>query len=288
MNYAWHDLEMNLANEIGVDLADRFVQSLIRESSGDIDVATRLYSEVGMAWSAILVAWRDWIIARAKHQQPMLVMRDAKPLAVIGISEKWPRIWLNRENCGIEDEISGSATSASPLLSAYLSQNGLNKPFTFVDTGCWGTIVKDLHLRLGMRFQPLYFFSHNPAIPGFLNEIGVDEKIGEVLNDSLECCFPNLTARPGNFIKTGDGTIAPELVSTDPLSRRFGRSALAGVRVGSRNITSVDPLGAVERLIELSEKAWDGSFTGMLPWSSPTWSHGEGFLMTWPSDLVWT
>lgn len=288
MEQSWKEFEKTLASEIGLDLAHLFVDSLFRSSGGDSVVATSLYYQIGIEWAPVVVGWRDWVLKKAQHKSTVLIMRDAKPLSVVPVSDEWPRVWLNRQNCGVVDEISGDATGRHPLLDQYLEQHGLDQPFTFVDSGCWGTIVRDLHLQLGMEFQPLFFFSHNPAIPGFLNDLGIDEKSGEILNDSLECCFPNLTARPANLTVGVDGSINPELIGLDPLSFMFGNAVLGGVSDGAHRERTIDPINAVERLLSLSEISRTGEFTGILPYSSPTWSLGDQFLKDWPEELSWT
>ena len=288
MNRLWFEFERTLASEIGTNLARLFVGSLFRSSKGDIAVATDLYHKIGVAWAPVVVGWRDWVIERARHDPPILIMRDAKPLTAAPTSDMWPRVWLNRQNCGVVDEISGDETSKHPLLGEYLEQHGLDQPFTFVDSGCWGTIVRDLHLQSGLVFQPLFFFSHNRAIPGFLNDLGVDEKNGEILNDSMECCFPNFTVRPASLIRGSKGLILPELFESDVLSVKLGRTALSGVSDGTARRQLIDPVEAVERLLELSAIARGGIFTGILPHSSPTWSRGDQFLRDWPRELSWS
>lgn len=108
MQKIWLDFRNALEPEIGSELADFFVTSLIRESNGSIERAEKLYFEVGKTWAPVLLHWRDWLIRRALYR-PVLIMRDAKPLSALPISEMWQWAWLNRENCGIQDELSGSS-----------------------------------------------------------------------------------------------------------------------------------------------------------------------------------
>jgi hypothetical protein len=242
-----------------------------------------------MFWAPLIISWRDWIAKRASGI-PVLVMRDAKPLSVVPVADVWPKVWLNRSCCGIPDELSGeSLVEIDPLVEDYLRQNQLNQHFTFVDSGCWGTIVMELHCRMDMSFQPLFFFSHNPSIPGFLNELGFGGEEGEILNDSLECCFPNMVMRPSHFIRMG-GQIVPHLQKMDDLSITFYNAALEGVRSGalSLNGNRKSPIEVIECLLDLSRQARGGEFTGILPNHSPTWSKGKKFLADWPPHLRWT
>ncbi len=294
--FFWLDLQRTFALEIGEELSQQFVDSLFSGCKGRPRTADSIYFSIGLAWSALIVHWRNWILKKSLFKPPVLIMRDAKPLTVAPISDSWPRVWLNRKICGIQDEISGDKESKiHPLLQEYLKQHSLKAPFTFVDSGCWGTVVKELHECIGIKFQPLFFFSHNPYIPGFLNELGVNPKYGEILNDSLECCFPNITTRPSSLIRMDRGEIVPELQKTDFLSVLLGKSALNGVYRGTGNEGKIflneftmSPMDAVEHLIKLSDKAKGGEFTGILPYNSPTWSEGKRFLSDWPKELCWT
>lgn len=283
MENNWALFKNSLAHEIGEPLAVQFVESLIRKSEGNILRAERLYYEVGRLWAPLLVHWRNWIVARARHP-PVLIMRDAKPLTSLPISKEWSAAWLNRENCGIPDEIAGSVSRRDSLLEEYLRGHRLMEPFTFVDTGCWGSIVKEFHEVLGLRFQPLFFFSHNPHIPGFLNECGVPEGIGELLNDSLECCFPNTVTRPHAFQKSND-VIVPCTSVMDPVSVTLGCAVMRGVENAFLTEETIPVI--IERLVRLSEKAQRGAWTGILPHHSPTWSRGASFLADWPPRLSW-
>lgn len=156
----------------------------------------------------------------------------------------------------------------------------------FVDSGCYGTIVLELH-GAGMEFHPLFFFSKNPNIPGFLNEIGLSESEGELLNDSLECAFPNVYQRPSRFVERC-GIVQPDLKLNDDLSVQFGKASLAGLEEGDKRTGRADPLCEARRLLDLSIIAREGSFTGLLPRTTPEWSQKQDFLANWPKELCWT
>jgi len=288
-NRRWVNLQNTFSPEIGKDLAEMFVRSLFNQSKGDIRRAMAIYFQIGIAWSALIVHWRNWILKKSSVKPPVLVMRDAKPLAALPISNSWPRVWLNRRVCGIKDEMSGNGdTKVHPFLERYLKQHSLDTPFTFVDSGCWGTIVRELHECLGMRFQPLFLFSHNPSIPGFLNELGIDAGHGEILNDSFECCFPNVVNRPSSLVEANGSGIIPKLEKTDFFSILLGKSVLSGVRMGAKIGDLTSPTKAAQHLLRLSDRAKSGEFTGILPQNAPTWSEGKNFLAQWPRELSWT
>jgi hypothetical protein len=283
MNQEWQAFQDALGRELGAELAAEYVGKLYDVTGGKIHEAAHRYIRVGKAWHPLLQAWRDWVLSKAQYE-PVLVMRDAKPLsALLGLN--WRQVWLNRAMCGVPDELSGDIPhTLNPDVVLYLEQLGLDKPFTFVDSGCWGSLVRDLHSR-GYNFQPLFFFSHNPAIPGFLNELGIDQKAGEKLNDSLECAFPNVVTRPAEFVVT-HGALQPACQTMDRLSCIFGKAALYGVHTATSE--EVPPVAALEQLLVLAQQASSGTFTGILPRNSPTWSRGQQFLDTWPQNLRWS
>lgn len=288
--YNWEVFKENLVNEIGENLALPFTISLISKSKGDIKKASKIYYDLGKLWSSTIIHFKNWVIENA-YYKPKLIMRDAKPLTVISESKEWEQVWLNRENCGIDDELSNSTSKTSCLLEEYLEQNNLLHCFTFVDTGCWGSIVKDLHTKLNLKFQPLFFYSHNPNIQGFLNELSVDEKKAEALNDSLECCFINIVQRSDGFYKDNNGKIKPIIKPMDNFSITLGKAVMQGIKEGELYYNKNNNLPSLEENIDIlvgkSEKAKSGEFTGILPYNSPTWSKGNEFINSWPTDLNW-
>lgn len=284
MENKWKNYRLTLIKEVGEEIAEGFVQSLLIKSGGSEKAAEEFFYELGKQWGPLMNHWSRWILEKAKYSTIALILRDAKPLEVIQVTKEWKRLYLNRSNCGISDELSGDNTKPHPLLEKYLEQSQCLEPFTFVDSGCYGTIVLELHKR-GIIFQPLFFFSKNPFIPGFLNELGVGEKEGTILNDSLECAFPNVHLRPSSFSKTSDG-VGVSLLSADELSTRFGLSALKGVK-DSQTDSDMTADKEMEKLLSLSFAARQGSFTGLLPHESPEWSQKKSFLDSWPKELSW-
>ena len=283
------ELEKTLVPELGADLSKDVALSLKhRVTDGSGDSLEDVFFNLGVEWAPVLICWRDWIMRYARYN-PVLMMRDAIPLKVIPVASSWKEAWVNRLNCGIEDELSLDRSGMmADLAWEYIAQEGLNHPFTFVDGGAWGTIVQKLH-ELGLKFQPLFFYSHNPNIKGFLNDLGLDKKQGELLNDSLECSFPKLFHRPASFIRNEMGMVSPQLAHTEEGVARLGRASLRGVEKRAASIKhSGDPMIAVKYLLELSELARNsGLFTGILPRNSPTWSGGKKFLDGWPEELIW-
>lgn len=284
MKINWKNYLTTLTKELGEDTAEDFIKSLHNQSNGSIKKASKFFYELGRSWAPIIHLWSIWIKEKAEGKSIALILRDAKPLTVIKSTEDWKGLYLNRQNCGIYDELSGDNNETHPLLKEYLQQNSCSEYFTFVDSGCYGTVVLELY-KLGINFKPLFFFSKNPNIPGFLNEIGITEKEGEILNDSLECAFPNIYQRPDKFYKR-NGNINVFLKKSDELSFLFGKEALMGVKdfnFSNKSIASIE----AQKLLKLSEQAREGVFTGILSKSSQEWSKKKEFLENWPKDLNW-
>lgn len=285
MESSWKDYLATMSDEVGPEMAREFVGSLRDRAQSDAARAAALFDELGSAWTPLLQAWGNWIVANAEGRRIVMILRDAKPLGRLPISYCWQRIYLNRLNCGIPDELSGDATRQHLLLDRYLRENECDCEFAFVDSGCYGTIVKELH-RFGVRFKPLFFFSKNSAIPGFVNELGLSEKEGEVLNDSLECAFPHAHRRPSE-LREVEGRISPVLTLADRLSVVFGEAAMHGIRPSARAL-AIPAAESAGKLLRRSEQARTGMFTGILPRASPEWSGKADFLREWPPDLRWT
>lgn len=284
MDNDWREYCRTLAKELGEELAHEFVNSLHAQSHGCEKTATRFFYELGLRWAPLVHAWRVWVEQNAQGEIA-IVLRDAKPLSALPSTKGWKRIYLNRLICGVPDELSQDTSDKQhPLLKRYLSQCGCSKYFTFADSGCYGTVVLELH-KLGMNFQPLFFFSKNPNIRGFLNEVGISLAEGEILNDSLECGFPHICARPSELTER-NGRIKVVLHPSDPLSIILGKAAMRGVRE-AHVAPRVSATEAAQTLLLLSRKAQDGEFTGVLGHTSPEWSKKKEFLANWPKRLCW-
>lgn len=283
-NNNWREYRQTLIKELGDELARDFVDSLRARSRGCVGTATQFFYELGLRWAPLIHIWGKWVKQNARGTI-VIILRDAKPLSALPSTKSWERLYLNRLTCGVPDELSGNTSSKQhPLLKRYLSQCGCSKYFTFADSGCYGTVVLELH-KLGMNFQPLFFFSKNPHIRGFLNEIGISMKEGEILNDSLECGFPHMYKRPSELMES-NGKARVVLRSSDLLSVKFGKAAMRGVR-DARVAPCVSAREAAERLLLFSQKARRGEFTGVLGYTSPEWSKKKEFLANWPKRLSW-
>lgn len=283
MEKCWKNHLLTLTKELGEELAKDFVSSMYCKSKGSVNMASQFFYELGETWAPVMYHWAQWIKENSENQIA-LILRDAKPLEAISMTKEWKKLYLNRQNCGIKDELSGDVSKPHPLLKKYLEQNFCSEYFTFVDSGCYGTIVLQLY-QMGIRFKPLFFFSKNQNIPGFLNNLGFTESEGEVLNDSLECAFPNIYERPSNFVEIGEN-VNVSLKQSDYLSVLFGKSAFNGL--SNFNFSNcAEPRFEVIKLLKLSEEAKKGNFTGILGHSSPEWSKKNEFLANWPKNLLW-
>lgn len=284
MNKHWREFHKTLTKELGEELAQEFISSLFMKSGGCPKKATQFFYELGLKWAPLMHAWSTWVEQNAEGTIAM-ILRDAKPLGALPSTKKWKRLYLNRLTCGVPDELSGDTSiKQHPLLKRYLNQNECSEYFTFVDSGCYGSVVLEL-CKLGLNFRPLFFFSKNPNIPGFLNEIGISMIEGEILNDSLECGFPHMRARPSELMEK-NGKVYVDLRPSDRLSVLFGNAAMRGVREAS--VTSaVSAKEAAQSLLILSEQAHSGEFTGVLSHTSPEWSKKNEFLANWPKHLCW-
>lgn len=284
MNRNWHAYRQTLAKELGDELADEFVGSLYHQSHGCEKNAAQFFYSLGTQWAPLIHAWSTWV-GRHARGTIAIILRDAKPLTALQTTAMWKHLYLNRLICGVPDELSGDVHGKQhPLLKRYLKEHGCSEYFTFADSGCYGTVVLELHT-LGIKLQPLFFFSKNPFIRGFLNECGVSLAEGEVLNDSLECGFPHAYARPLGLTEASE-SVKVALNPADTLSVTFGVLAMRGVR-DARVPTDVCPRKAAEGLLLLSERARCGEFTGVLGHTSPEWSKKKQFLDSWPEDLRW-
>ncbi|MCX6712969.1 MAG: hypothetical protein NTY66_02040 [Candidatus Vogelbacteria bacterium] len=249
MNDKWRAYCHTMSAELGSESAEAFVGSLYRQTKGCVETAAKFFYQLGGQWSPLMSGWANWV--RQNAEGPIaIILRDAKPLAALKRTASWEKLYLNRVICGIPDELSGdSSNQQDPLLKRYLSQNGCSKYFTFVDSGCYGSVVLELH-KLGVKFKPLFFFSKNPNIRGFLNELEVPLTHGVILNDSLECGFPHIYQRPTEFRKK-DEKVAVRLVCADRLSVVFGTAAMRGVRE-TKTDPKITPVIAVQKLLSFA------------------------------------
>lgn len=256
----------------------------------------------------MVVGYSQWLeqqCASIGHTGPVFfALRDAAPLKEAadvlwnGKSIYPVGVYINRPLLGIEDEISPQATNVNGNLVKYLGMLGLSRweKTVWADTGAWGTVIKALKTYDIVRdgLYPFFWYSHNPFIPGYLNELlselGANEKMGEVINDSLECVFPQAHYRPAELVAADSGWQV-KLEKTNELAAVWGQAALAGVRQAAVDffggITHDKCLEAVRELMHAHEVARaKGVCTGVLPENTPTWSKGKKFLADWPANLL--
>jgi len=284
METGWQKYLETMSKEVDEGLAQEFVASLYAQSKGGVEAATRFFYTLGAQWAPLMLFWSEWVKRKAQGEIA-IILRDAKPLCALPGTAQWKRLFLNRLVCGVPDELSGdSAGKLNPLLKKYLEQNGCSQGFTFADSGCYGTVVLELH-KLGLNFRPLFFFSKNPHIPGFLNEVGLSMEEGEKLNDSLECGFPHLIERPTKLTEEA-GKVQVILRPADALSVKFGQAAMSGVASACHH-PRTSAQEAAKTLLLLSDKAHAGQFTGVLPRTSKEWALKKEFLASWPTHLHW-
>jgi hypothetical protein len=283
----WEAYGRTLQRELGDDLGTKFFQSLRESVEDNISVAEEKFRDVGRAWAPIIHHWGSWVLDVERRDLPTaLILRDAKTIGSYRQARRWKQIYVNRKITGIADELSHDGEGeCQPLLIPYLAEHGCDQEFTLVDSGCYGTVVLELS-KLGVKTNPLFFWSKNPHIPGFLNTLGITEEEGTILNDSMECAFPHLIERPEKLLRLRN-RIVPDIHQADPLSIRFGKAALLGLSIRMTEAGWGTAREEVQRLLARAEDAARGHFTGILSETSPEWSKKMEFLRNWPAHLSW-
>jgi hypothetical protein len=248
--------------------------------------------------------WLESNCGKLGYSGPVyFALRDAAPLQeAAGVMWQGKMIYpvgiyVNRPLLGIEDEIAPEAANVDGHMQKYLTAYGLMaKPeAVWADTGAWGTVIKVLKQKIlvDTDLYPFFWFSHNPRIPGYINHllthIGMDPNLGEVLNDSLECVFPQIYKRPLELV-SGNVGWEVKLEKSNLLAVAWGQAALAGVRSAAveyaGGISQEQQLKALSKLITAHQEAKEGKCTGVLPDNTPTWSKGQDFLTDWPENLL--
>ncbi len=313
-------LEAQFAKELTPELAHGYIASLVECLGGPhqslstfTEKGRRLHHFIGKElYGPLLIGYVQWIESFAAlydyRGNVYFALRDASPLLAAAEVRWGPEFWwgsriwtpvpvyANRPLLGIEDEIAPECSIADGQVRTYLENKGMvgkGKMIVWADTGAWGTVVKALKQTVckDNYLWPLFWYSHNPHIPGYLNQrlqqMGVSEKYGEILNDSLECVFPQVYLRPLAVNADHSDVV---LIPGPYLSQQWGAAALSGVTQAAlihKHLTVVVQLQALEKLIELSAKAKEtGTWTGVLSTNTPTWSHGDDFLANWPEGLL--
>lgn len=310
------EFESIFAKELTPELAGNYVASLVEGLGGQdqpletlVQKGIVLHEYVGeKLYGPLITGYVNWVekmCAEISHTGPIFfALRDAAPLQVAA-SVLWQDkdiypvdVYANRPMLNIEDEIDPQWAKANGKVVQYLGMLGLaqTKQVVWADTGAWGTVVKALKVGIlnNSDFYPLFLYSHNPYIPGYLNgllaECGIEDKFGEVLNDSVECVFPQQHTRPLDVVKV-NGSWQVQLEISCYLSQQWGQAALLGVQKAAVGALLGQPSqseqSALFKLRALSSKAKEtGQWTGVLPVNTPTWSKGQEFLDAWPEDLL--
>lgn len=307
-----YELKKHLITEIGEDLAYKFLGSL-----KDRENLVKTYENLGKLWAPLILGWYNWLI-KQNVVNPKIMMRDGK---ILTFNKDFKKLYLNRKNMGIEDEFDSTIKKAkieNSLIVKYLKQEDVyDKYFTFIDSGCWGSIVFDLNTKQQfskMNFKPLFFYSHNPNIKGFLNDLMEkniirDEKFCELLNDSLESAFLNYEKRTEKF-EEKNNKIFPIIEEENCFIAKLGKKALESLFVEIAEILKLEPKNkeimlkeglsteelskyllkidiykiikdGIKKLKDAQEKAYKGEFTGILPINSPTSKSGPMLLTKW-------
>jgi len=306
------------SKELTPELSEQYLTSLT-EKLGGVEQSWETFVGKGEAlhqyigeniYGPLVVGYCNWV----KHQcddightdgNVYFALRDAAPLLAAadilwqGNGLKPVGIFANRPILGIEDEFTPDAESENYQMGLkYLEKHGVHKngDIIWVDSGAWGTVVKLMKETVlkDTNLYPFFWYSHNPHIPGYLNELqtqtGIPEKTLEILNDSLECMFPQPWQRPTTVMDNGNG---PEVIlkPSTILSIQWGNAAIDGVTKAAHrlngSVTQDSEIMHLKLLAELSEQSQKtGEWTGVLPVNTPTWSKGSEFLASWPAELL--
>lgn len=304
-----------LSKELTPELATLYVGSLLNilptEAFGQelVKAGQEWHYKVGKElYGPLINGYCKWLENKCKelgHTGGVyFALRDAAPLmesakVLWQQSDIYPvGIYANRPLLGVEDEISPEISNVDGNMQKYLKSKDLtsNETVVWSDTGAWGTTIKVLKQGVlnNHKMYPFFWYSHNPNIPGYLNElleeIGAEASVGEVLNDSLECVFPQQHLRPIELIQTGKEWDV-KLEKSGELSATWGQAALLGVKDSAIDLMigkePFQEIQALKKLIEAHQKAKKGGVvTGVLPNNTPTWSKGDEFLSSWPAGLL--
>lgn len=202
---------------------------------------------------------------------------------------------FNRKLWGVEDEQDpeNEVLSVShPLVQKLLSQLGFGSsmPKSFVEVGCWGSMVDQLKKQMPHEKYSVYFlFTHLPnSIYGYTNIYGQDlpEAVLETIADTWEA-FPKFFKRPTKLIEQ-DGVVKASLegkVLDSPFLPAWTTAALQGVVDAAKDFVAkddeVNPHAEMIKLWELSSRTQQGEFTGVLPGHTETWTEGEEWKANW-------
>lgn len=304
INIELNQFEQQLARELTPELAGVYVQGLLKTIE-NVEKGVEWHFNLGeKLYGPLIVGYVGWLEKKMKEigyqGKVHFALRDAAPL-MTAAEIMWQGktyfpvgAYVNRPLLGVDDEIAPEKAKVNGNMKDYLRSleiTGAEKVI-WSDTGAWGTVVKTMK-QIGLvpgELHPLFWYSHNPHIPGYLNEllakVVLPEKFGEVINDSLECVFPQQWLRPLE-LESSPGGWQAKLVSTDGLSCLWGQAALMGVAEAAKHShEAISEDKAISNLYSLHQEAKMGICTGVLAGNTPTWSKGEQFLANWPDNLL--
>ncbi len=229
------DYQAVLSRELTPDLAVVYVNSLLNLLTSDsfgqeiVKAGQEWHYKIGKElYGPLINGYCKWLESKCLelgHTGGVyFALRDAAPL-MESAKILWQKsdihpigVYANRPLLGVEDEISPEISHVDGNMQKYLKDLGLTdkKVIVWADTGAWGTVIKVLKQGVlsNHKLYPFFWYSHNPNIPGYLNEllekVGTDIGIGEVLNDSLECVFPQQHLRPVELVQANGWNVKLE------------------------------------------------------------------------------
>ncbi|MBI3984432.1 MAG: hypothetical protein HY344_00610 [Candidatus Levybacteria bacterium] len=207
---------------------------------------------------------------------------------------------FNRTLWGVEDEEDqdpeGEVMSVShPLVQKLLSQMGFfsDQPKTFIEVGCWGSMVDELNKAMKKgdipteEYSVYFLYTHLPNnIYGFTNIVGenIPEDVLETIADTWEA-FPKFYKKVKKLVEE-DGIVKGSRVFVNsPFLQPWTEAALQGVEDAASDFICqgqvINPQDELLKLWRLSIQAQSGQFTGVLPGHTKTWSKGEEWKANW-------
>lgn len=306
------------SNELAQHYADSLFHTLVNNGARTLEqlvmAGSQEFHHVGkyvlgpLAVSFVDAALKD------SHGKAIFPARDATPFFYIAKALKTldPTTYhlqiddiqnpvFNRKLWGIEDEQDPEnhvLSITNPLVQRLLSQMGFfasNQPKSFIEVGCWGSMVDQLNQAMQEGNIPIeeysvyFLYTHLPnSIYGFMNIYGnnVPESALETIADTWEA-FPKFFRRPTKLVEDGGvvkASLEGKLVES-PFLQTWTLSALQGVVDAAIDFVVkkqiINPQDEILRLWELSNRAKSGEFTGILPGHTETWTEGEAWRENW-------
>ena len=242
----------------------------------------------------------------------------AKALAPRSFSSRMKILELNRDMLSIPDEIARAVLKkqergkrleqqvARAAVYAILSNLFRRHKSACVDTGCYGSIVREIYRNLREEKRPLFFFynSVNPHIWGFLNHVihfrniegeAVPFDLVWTVGDSIEAIPKPYQDAALMFSSKAETIVGRQSyqVMCRPKSWAFGLSAFTAYfsffqHAKMLDIGSIDPLQEIDRLY-LSMKKQKAGITKapvFLPTHMPDWSQASKFLAEFGQDAI--